>query len=76
MIIDLTDPRVDQAIKKVKATHNTTSAKEFENIFESVYHCKIIPSIDNCPWALSGYLEISEEKYQAWFLLQFGGKEN
>jgi hypothetical protein len=74
MRIDLYDPRVGQAIQYVKESHKTSNAKELEDTFEKVYHCKIISNDD--PFCTEGYLEITEEKYQTWFLVQFGGEAN
>lgn len=74
MRIDLHDPRVFQAIQHVKESHHTSSAKELEQVFEKVYHCKVIST--NPPMHTTGYMEISEEKYQTWFLVQFGGEIN
>ena len=74
MRIDLYDPRVGKAILQVKERHKPASAKELEDLFENVYHCKIVstdPVAHN-----TGYIEISEEKYQTWFLVQFGGEIN
>lgn len=70
MKIDLEDPRVHQAIRLVKETHNITSSRELEKIFEEKYHCKIVMEDD--PWCTRGHLFISEEKYQTWFVLKFG----
>ncbi len=74
MKIDLFDPRVDQAILHVKETHNIKTAKELEELFEKVYHCKIVSA--DAPMHTKGYMEISEDKYQTWFLIQFGGETN
>lgn len=75
MKIDLTDPRVGQAILQVEDLHKPENAKQLENVFERMYHCKIVST--DPPWHTKGYLEISEEKYQTWFLVRFGGgKEN
>lgn len=73
MKIDLDDPRVDQAVQLIKETHKPANSAELEKIFEEQYHCKIYPDINN-PWATSGYLYITEEKYYTWFMLQFGDK--
>lgn len=72
MRINLNDPRVSEAIKVVKSSHKPQSHKEFEQVFEEHYHCKIIvdPTDQFC---LFGELEISEAKYETWFTLQFGG---
>ena len=71
MKIDLNDLRVSEAIKVVKETHNVPLGREFEKIFEEHYHCKIIP--DPNDWTCTkGHLDISEEKYKNWFILQFG----
>jgi hypothetical protein len=73
MIINIKDPRVSQAVALVKNNHNITKivSTEFEQIFESAYHCKIVvdPTDQFCT---NGYLDISEEKYANWFVLQFG----
>lgn len=74
MKIDLFDPRVGQAILHVKETHNIKTAKELEKLFEKVYHCKIVST--DAPMHTKGYMEISEDKYQTWFLIQFGGETN
>lgn len=71
MIINLTDPRVSQAVALVKETHNIPLGRAFEKIFEEKYHCRIVMEDD--PWCTRGHLVISEEKYQTWFLVQFGG---
>ena len=71
MRIDLKDPRVNQAVELVKQTHNVPLGRAFEEIFEQKYHCRII--IDPADFfCTSGHLVISEEKYQNWFILQFG----
>jgi len=71
MRIDLKDPRVIEAITVVKETHNVPFGREFERIFEEHYHCKIVP--DPNDWTCTkGHLDISEEKYANWFILQFG----
>lgn len=70
MKIDLKDPRVDQAIALVKKEHMIPFGRAFERIFEEHYHCKIVMEDD--PWCTRGHLVISEEKYQTWFLLNFG----
>ena len=72
MKIDLEDPRVHQAIKLVKETHNVPFGRGLEKIFEEQYHCKIVMEDD--PWCIRGHLLISEEKYQTWFILKFGDK--
>ena len=72
MRIDLRDPRVDEAIALVKARHNPKTAKELEEVFENTYHCRIVPD-PNDIFCNHGHLDISEEKYQNWFVLQFGG---
>jgi hypothetical protein len=69
VIIDIHDPRVEKAIELVKLHHTTKNHAEFENVFEEKYHCKI--EIDE-PLCNEGRLIISEEKYQNWFLIQFG----
>lgn len=73
MRIDLRDPRVSQAIKLVQETHNVPFGKQFEKIFEEKYHCKIVLS-PNDIFCTEGALYISEEKYESWFILQFGDK--
>lgn len=70
MKIDLTDPRVNEAINVVKQKHNVKDIHELEQVFEEYYHCKIV--YDDPPAYCKGHLDISEEKYQSWFLLQFG----
>lgn len=74
MKIDLYDPRVSDALAYVKHSHNPKNAKELEEIFEKVYHCRII-SID-APMHTKGYMEISEDKYKTWFLINFGGEND
>ena len=69
MIIDIHDPRVEKAIELVKLHHPTKNYAKFEKVFEEKYHCKIDIDEPNC---LTGRLTISEEKYQTWFLIQFG----
>ena len=69
MKIDLNDPRVNEAISVVKKTHNTSSYKELEHVMEAQYHCKVVYEDI---YGLSGHLDITEEKYQTWFVLQFG----
>ena len=71
MRINLRDPRVGKAIELVKEAHNVPFGREFEKIFEEHYHCKIIPEPDDWTCTL-GELDISEEKYKNWFILQFG----
>lgn len=71
MKIDLADSRVDQAVRLIKETHTPANSAELERIFEEQYHCKIYPDVNN-PWATTGYMEISEEKYHTWFILKFG----
>jgi hypothetical protein len=72
MRIDLKDPRVNEAIDFVKNNHNLPADKEFYEFFEEQYHCKIFSDPED-PFCLSlGYLDISEEKYSNWFVLQFG----
>lgn len=75
MRIDLHDPRVSEAIELVKQAHNVPFGKEFERIFEEKYHCKIVQDPKDI-FCTQGHLDISEEKYQNWFLLQFGGEVN
>ena len=71
MRIDLKDPRVNEAVRLVKQKHNITSQTDLERIFEEHYHCKIF--IDPKDYfCTTGHLDISEEKYQTWFILQFG----
>jgi hypothetical protein len=70
MNIDLLDPRVHNAIALVKETHSPNNFKELEKVLEEVYHCKIV--YDDAPLYNKGHLEISEAKYQTWFLIQFG----
>ena len=71
IVISIQDPRVDRAVELVKKTHMPSSQAELERIFESQYHCKIVPDSDN-PWCTTGNLYIGEDKYYHWFLLQFG----
>lgn len=71
MRIDLTDPRVGKAIDLVKKEHNIPFGRAFERIFEERYHCRIVPD-PNDMLCTRGHLVISEEKYQTWFLLNFG----
>ncbi len=72
MKIDLSDPRVGDALSHVKIAHCPKNAKELEEVFEKVYHCKIVST--DAPLHTQGYIEISEEKYQTWFLINFGGR--
>jgi hypothetical protein len=43
--------------------------KELEEAMEKKYHCRIVYED---VYGLAGHLEISEEKYQNWFILTFG----
>lgn len=71
MRIDVNDPRANEAVRLVEQKHNPTCQAELERIFEEHYHCKIF--IDpNDYFCTTGHLDISEEKYQTWFILQFG----
>lgn len=72
MLININDPRVEQAFVTLKAKHNEYDAIKFAKIFEDVYHCKIVAD-PNDPFCNSGWVDIPEEKYQTWFLIQFGG---
>ena len=69
MKINIKDPRVGAAVQLVKNKHQTASKKELNEIFEKQYHCKIVIEDEFCT---KGHLHISEEKYQTWFLVQFG----
>ena len=69
MKIDIKDPRVSAAVRLVKTNHRPASNKELNEIFEKQYHCKIVIEDEFCT---KGHLHISEEKYQTWFLVQFG----
>lgn len=71
MRINLKDPRVSEAIAMVQKVHNVPYGVEFEKIFEEHYHCKIIADPDD-EFCTRGELDISEEKYTNWFILQFG----
>ena len=63
--------RNDQAIEFVKKKHDLPEGKEFYEIFEDQYHCKLYSNPDD--WlCLDGWMEISEDKYSNWFVLQFG----
>lgn len=70
MQVSLNDPRVDQAINVVKQKHDVKDIHELEQVFEEFYHCKIV--YEDAPAYCNGHLEITEEKYQTWFVLQFG----
>lgn len=72
MKISIEDPRVWAAIQLVKDIHSPKTPKELSEIFEQHYHCKIV--IEDDPWCTRGHLFISEEKYQTWFVIQFGDK--
>jgi hypothetical protein len=70
MKIDLNDPRVNEAVASVKQKHDIKDFFELEKVFEEHYHCKII--YEDPPAYCKGYLDIADEKYQTWFVLQFG----
>lgn len=74
MKIDLRDNRVEEAVRLVNKIHCPASDKELEEVFERVYHCKIVST--DAPLHTQGYMEISEDKYYTWFLIQFGEKAN
>lgn len=71
MRIDIKDPRVEQAIAFVKDKHNHPEDKAFYEIFEDQYHCKMVSNPED-PLCLTGWMEISEDKYLNWFILKFG----
>ena len=71
MKIDLSDPRVEEAFALLKARHNEYDKIKFAMIFEEVYHCKVVADPTDV-FCLNGWLEIPDEKYQNWFVLQFG----
>lgn len=72
MNIELTNSRISRAVEVLKARHNEYDSIKFAKIFEDVYHCKIVAD-PNDLFCLNGWLEIPEEKYYNWFVLQFGG---
>lgn len=69
MKIDLFDIRVHKAIMAVKEEHNPTDYRELKRLLEEKYHCR---TVYEDKFGIKGHLEISEEKYQTWFLIQFG----
>ena len=74
MRIDIKDPRVNQAIEYVKNKHNLPEGKEFYQVFEEQYHCKMVADPKDM-LCLNGWMVISEDKYSNWFVLQFGNGE-
>lgn len=71
MRIELSDPRVEQAFEVLKAKHNEYDKIKFATIFENVYHCRVVADPKDI-FCLTGWLEIPDEKYYNWFVLQFG----
>jgi len=71
MRIRLNDPRVSKAYEVLKKQHNEYDAIKFAKIFENVYHCKVVADPEDV-FCLNGWIDIPDEKYQNWFVLQFG----
>ena len=71
MRINLSDPRVSEAIKHVKEKHKVSGAN-LTTVFEQEYHCRVVAD-SNDIYCNTGWLEITEDKYYTWFTLNFGG---
>ena len=69
MRINIHDKRVQLAFEILKEHHREYDDVKFAKIFEDHYHCRIIP---NDPFGITGDIELSEDKYQSWFILNFG----
>jgi hypothetical protein len=67
--IDLLDIRVSQALSLIKELHKPADWRELQRLCEEKYHCKVVYEDE---FGFKGHLDISEEKYQTWFLIQFG----
>ena len=71
MKIDLRDPRVEVAFNTLIEKHNEYDSLRFAKLFEDVYHCKVVADQKDI-FCTTGWLEIPDERYQNWFVLQFG----
>lgn len=71
MRINIHDKRVQLAFKILKEHHKENDDTKFAKIFEEHYHCRIIPD-PNDLFGLFGEIELTEDRYQSWFLLNFG----
>lgn len=69
MRIDLNDPIAIAALNVIQERHKVSNYKELEHIMEKEYKCKIVYE-DH--YGLSGYMEMPDDKYTTWFLIQFG----
>jgi hypothetical protein len=69
MRINIYDKRVRTAFKTLKEYHKEYDDVKFAKLFEEYYHCKII---SDDPFGINGEIELSEDKYQTWFVLNFG----
>jgi hypothetical protein len=67
--IDLLDSRVGQALSQIKELYKPADWRELKSLCEEKYHCKVVYEDE---FGIKGHLDISEEKYQTWFLIQFG----
>lgn len=70
MILSLHDPRVNAALNSIIEKHGKLTSTEMAELLENQYHCKI--SYKDPLGVVDGHIEISEEKYQNWFILSFG----
>lgn len=72
MKIDLNNPAAIAAVKTVRELHGIGEDqwKKLEHTLEKEYKCKVIYED---AYGLSGYMEMPDDKYTTWFLVQFGG---
>jgi hypothetical protein len=71
--IPLSDARVSQAyaVLKEEHAHADVDSLTFSEVFEHVHRCKVIAD-PNDSFCLTGWLEMTDEKYYTWFAIQFG----
>jgi hypothetical protein len=68
--IPLTDIRIGAALKELRELHNIHPQETIAHLFEEQYKCKLMHDTSD-PWALSGWVEMSEQ-YYTWFSIKFG----
>ncbi len=69
MKLDLNSPAAIAALKVVQEKHSTKNYKELEHVLEAEYKCRVVYED---AYGLHGYMEMPDDKYTSWFLIQFG----
>ena len=72
MRLDLNSPAALAALNYVIERHSIDKDnwKLLEHTLENEFKCKVVYEDE---YGLSGYMDMADDKYTSWFLIQFGG---